>query len=179
METTPSLSVTDEDLQSFVTQSVDSVFSTMLSTNAAFEKTVEYSDTSKQPVEQPFDTSQNIVASSVSFVGKVNGTIFLYINEELSVTLASKMLGLTPDEVKAEGFELVNDTLGEIANMTVGGFKNKICSLGYDCSLTIPSIVRGKNLQVTQSASFPVIRRFYRFDIEGSPFIFDLLLKKE
>ena len=38
--------------------------------------------------------------------------------------------------------------VGEITNMTVGTFKNGICDLGFQCKVTLPTVLRGSQLQV-------------------------------
>ena len=53
------------------------------------------------------------------------------------------MLGSTP-----ETNELVNDVIGELTNMIAGGLKSAYCDAGYPCSISIPTIIRGKSFTV-------------------------------
>ena len=178
MEINDSLLISEEELQSFIVEAVDAVFSTMLSGIAEF-KEMKGEEGDSFRLEAPINTENEVVASSVSFAGKVNGSLYIYMEDELSVILTSKMLGMTADKVKNEENRLVDDTMQEIANMTVGLFKHKICALGHDSLLTVPSIVRGKDISISISPTVPIFRRGFHFEMQGYPFVVDVLLKKE
>jgi chemotaxis protein CheX len=60
--------------------------------------------------------------------------------------MTGSLLGLEPDEVQAE--EIVNDAMGELANMVVGHLKSRLSDRGMPCVLTIPSIVRGSQFTI-------------------------------
>ena len=80
-------------------------------------------------------------------------------------------------ELIMQGPESLNDTIGEITNMTVGTFKNRLADLGYPCKLTVPTIVRGRGLSVRgiRGAS----RQVFHFDYAGTRISADLHIQLE
>jgi chemotaxis protein CheX len=79
------------------------------------------------------------------------------------------------DELASE-FEIVKDVVGEISNMTIGGFKNGICDLGFNCRVTLPTVLRGSQMEVdsVQSAR----RETFHFEFEGQPIVMDLFIQE-
>lgn len=80
----------------------------------------------------------------------MTGVICLYASVSFAKVITSRMLDLPLEKVDAN--EMVNDTLGELANMVVGYVKSHLCDGGLPCTMTIPSIVRGQQLSVEASA---------------------------
>ena len=165
-------------LREMIHSSVSSVFSTMMSkeVTSVDPTTVEEDDKAAAPLSY-FDADHSLIVGMVGFLGTVSGMMYLYIEEQLARTLCGAFLGMTQEEIAAEGFETINDTLGEICNMTMGSFKQQLCTTGLDCRLTIPSIIRGSHFSIETSAD--VARRAYPFSTDGSVFVVDVLLKVE
>jgi chemotaxis protein CheX len=115
------------------------------------------------------------IVGSVGFLGEINGLIYIHLDEAFAAWCTGQILGMAPGELRAAGDEPVNDAIGELTNMVVGGFKNALCDAGYPCKLTIPSILRGSNfcIQPTRSAH----RRRYRFACGDQLLVADILLK--
>lgn len=166
----------DTVIKDMVSDSIDKVFTTMLSTKITFKRLIPPAKPGEAGIK-PIVTKSGLVASSVGFLGNINGVIFLYLEEELSIKLTALMLGMLYDEVKAGGHETINDALGELTNMIVGTFKNKLCDMGYNCRLTIPSLLRGNDFSIESPANSPVMRRCYEFEILGMPYVVDILMK--
>jgi chemotaxis protein CheX len=70
------------------------------------------------------------VFGSVGFVGAIDGIVYLCIPDDFAEDAAAQILGMTLEEVRSTGDETVKDVIGEITNMTVGGFKNALCDVG-------------------------------------------------
>src|SRR6202012_1426446 len=87
---------------------------------------------------------ESFIAASVGFVGDVSGIVYIYLKAPLAQVLASRLLGIP--EAEADDDELTGDAIGELSNMIVGAAKSRLCDLGLACTLTIPSIIRGKGL---------------------------------
>jgi chemotaxis protein CheX len=87
-----------------------------------------------------------LMAGSVGFTGGANGVVYLHLTARFACTLASRMLGLP--EAELQGDEMVNDVIGELTNMIVGGGKSRLCDAGAPCVLTIPSVVRGQHFEI-------------------------------
>ena len=153
--------------------SVQDVFSTMLSLQVDLDKH-ESSMPTEEHVTPAYNASAEMVAANIGFSGKIYGMVYLCMDNELAKILTKQLLGM--DEVEDNDHETINDALGELANMTVGGFKNQLSHKGYNCQLTIPSILRGNNFTV-ESTSQSQRETFY-FDTEGKGFVADLFVRK-
>lgn len=160
--------LTPELLDRVVKQAFDYVFPILVKTNARFI------DNSPQ-IDSSILGDGGQVMGRVGFLGDVDGFINLRFTDEFSLVVAGLILGMSPEEIQAEGFDLVKDSLGELTNMAVGNFKNRLCDLGYPCKLTLPTIVLGTHLVVPTSKG--ASRRIYHFEIAGHPLLADLQIK--
>jgi CheY-specific phosphatase CheX len=112
------------------------------------------------------------VASSVGFSGVVTGVVYLYTTNSFARRCASSMLGIPDNEI--EGDDMVNDVMGEIANMVVGNLKSGLCDRGLSCVLTIPSIVRGRfSIEPISSSE----RKVFHFTCERRPLLVEVMIK--
>ncbi len=162
--------ITDQLVEDCVVRSVQTVFRTMLGHDAVLTRVPESTTPS-------VSTSSSQVIGCVGFLGSANGMIYLCLSDEFAKAASSQMLGMSPAEVEMSGNEVVHDVIGEITNMTVGGFKNAIADLGFPCKLTLPSIVRGHKLSIASIKS--ASRHIFRFEIAGHVLVADLQLKIE
>ena len=116
------------------------------------------------------------MVGTVGFLGDINGLIYLYFDEGAGVRErghpARNDRGGTGRRAATDA---VNDAIGEITNMVVGGFKNSFCDAGYPCKLTIPSILRGRNFCIEPISSAQ--RHIYHFDCDGHRVVADILMK--
>lgn len=117
------------------------------------------------------------VLGSVGFVGEINGIVFLGLTEDFGCHAAEIILGMTRAEVLADGSEALKDVIGEITNMTVGGFKNALCDIGFPCKLTLPTIVHGEKLSV--AAIKMATRHVFHFECGPHRIIADIQIKAE
>lgn len=164
--------ISDTVLRDLVNKAMSDVLITMLTLNS---KLIWVSD--DHPGEDTPQLCQNtpIVVGAVGFIGDVNGLIYLHFESEFATLVTSRLTGLSPEEIEAEGDEVVNDAIGELTNMTVGGFKNALCDMGLPCNLTIPSILRGSNFTIEPASS--ALRHVYQFEADGRKMTADLLLQ--
>lgn len=167
------IDISQEELVGMMTSSVQDVFSTMLSLQVDLDKH-ESSMPMEEHVTPAYSSESEMIAANIGFSGKIYGMVYLCMDASLAKTLTMQMLGM--DEVDDSDHETINDALGELANMTVGGFKNQLSHKGYSCQLTIPSILRGSGFTV-ESTSQSQRETFY-FDTEGSRFVADLFIRK-
>jgi chemotaxis protein CheX len=70
---------------------------------------------------------------------------------------------------------MVNDAVGEIANMVVGNLKSRLADRGLNCILTIPSIVRGNNFRIEPTSCTQ--RRICSYQCDGDQVVVEVLLK--
>ena len=113
------------------------------------------------------------IAGAVGFIGDLTGVVYLYSSESLVRQLASRMLGIEESEV--DGGEMVNDTVGELANMIVGYAKTKLSEQGLSCVLTIPSFVRGSQFCVETTSS--TTRRVFAFRCDQHQLWVEIMLR--
>ena len=164
----PTAPITDELIHKSIVHAIQNVCNTMMKQNVGFvEKTTE-------PINNG-TASQSYIFGCVGFVGNIDGVVYLCITDDFAMSAASRILGMSPLEIKAEGDTVIKDVIGEITNMTVGGFKNALCDQGYPCKLTLPTIVRGQNLSVSSIKG--ATRHIFHFDCDGHRIIADIQIK--
>ena len=117
------------------------------------------------------------VMGNVGFVGEINGIVYLCMSDEFAVYAVGEILGMSPAEIEFEGPDVLKDAIGEVTNMTVGGFKNALCDVGFPCKLTLPTIVRGLDLKA--GAIKGASRHIFRFECSGRPLVADIQIKME
>src|SRR4051812_19744502 len=115
------------DVDNLVTSAVTEVFTTMLNFPVR-----------RDPPDTVIRNGEPQVAGSVGFIGIVSGVVYIYWTARFAKSMTGKMLGLTEKEATDE---MVNDAVGELANMVVGYMKSRFSDRGMPCVLTIPSIV--------------------------------------
>lgn len=168
-----SAQISDAVFRETITRAIQDVMKTMLNKSASFHSESEAETNNGKSIEI---CGQQVVGT-VGFIGDINGLIYLYLGTELAHLGAGHLLGMSKEELEEAGDEVVNDAIGELTNMTVGAFKNQLCDRGFQCKLTIPSILRGSNFTIEPISS--ATRRVYCFDVSGHRLVADLLMKVE
>ena len=91
-----------------------------------------------------------VVTGLIDLVGaETTGSLAISFSKPVALEIANKMLRLETDEVD----EMVEDLVGEMANMMAGGAKAIYQEQGYDFELTLPSVLSGENHLVKHSVS--------------------------
>ena len=104
--------------------------------------------------------------------------VYLYMETDLAAQIAAGITGMSTAEVLApDNTEIVKDVVGEITNMTVGTFKNGICDLGFQCKVTLPTVLRGSQLQVETVSGAQ--RWTFDFEVMGRPLVADLFIQQD
>ena len=151
-----------DDMDELVGSAVTKLFGTMLGMQM---KPV--------PVQGGFADGETHVAGVVGFVGKLNGVVYVYTTQAFAHRITSILLGLDASEVTPG--EMVNDAMGEVANMLVGQMKSRLTDRGIPCVLTIPSVVRGSNFSVEAITSTE--GHIFSYEAEGNRIFIQFLLK--
>jgi len=128
------------DLEELVTPAVTELFSTMLGMTML-----------PVPLEPGFADGETHVAGAVGFVGRLSGVVYAFTTVAFARRITATFLGL--QEAEVEGDEMINDAMGEMANMLVGHMKSRLSDRGMPCVLTIPSVVRGSHFSVEAISS--------------------------
>jgi CheY-specific phosphatase CheX len=100
------------------------------------------------------------VTGAIGLSGKVNGIVYTAYSEGLSKHVAKKILG------GAAGEQDVLDVVAELTNMITGNLKSTLCDMGYNCTLSIPSVMRGDEVSVSAKNATICVGNDYA--IEGS-----------
>jgi chemotaxis protein CheX len=124
-----------EPFEVLLRTAVNEVFSTMVGL-----------DLQPRPSADCTFNGQPQIASSIGFTGQLTGVVYLYTTIRFAHHLTRHLLRLTDLEPATE--EMVNDAMGELANMVVGHFKSRLTDRGIPCVMTIPSIVRGSQFGI-------------------------------
>lgn len=171
---TASQPITDAIVQDAITNAVQNVCRTLVKQEVRLVGRTPTPPEGTDPAPAPLVIQ---VMGNVGFVGDINGIVYLCMSDDFAAYAVGEILGMTPNEVLFEGPEVIKDAIGEVTNMTVGGFKNALCDLGFPCKLTLPTIVRGANLKA--GAIKGASRHIFRFECSGRPFLADIQLKIE
>ena len=171
--------ISDPELETLASNAINSVFNTMLNKTVTIAESVKVDEGSfdKGGVRLPVDTSQPMIAGTVGFLGGLTGIMYIFMELPLALEVTCRMLDLEPEDIDADDHEMVNDAIGELTNMIVGTFKNDLSNKGYECRMTIPSILRGSNFSIEPAEV--ALRRIYKFDCGGRSFVIDVLMKEE
>lgn len=103
---------------------------------------VQAAENENDDVKPPLEL--NGVSGGVSFTGKMTGILYLNMTENLAKVAANRILGDDPGRPLDE----VNDVVGELTNMVTGNLKSKMADRGYNCALSIPTVMRGLKVSV-------------------------------
>jgi chemotaxis protein CheX len=161
----PALPITETIVRNSIVKAVQSICKTMMRRDA----------TLRPPGSVATNPPTFHLMASVGFVGDANGVVFLCLRNDFARFATSEILGLGPEDSDANDAEIIKDAIGEIANMTVGVFKNQLCDIGFPCKLTLPTIVRGQDLLV--GALRDASRHVFEFDCAGHSLTADIQLK--
>jgi chemotaxis protein CheX len=80
----------------------------------------------------------------VGLAGTLCGVVTVRCSSRTAAVIASKMLGIPPEEAANES----RDALGEICNMVAGAFKNQVPGLQQDCLLSVPTVISGADYEL-------------------------------
>jgi chemotaxis protein CheX len=164
-----------EEIRGMVNKSVVDVFKTMLSMDLKLSP--QATDSGEDTYDSPLSRSEGaLIVGNVGFVGVVSGMVYIAMTESFARKVAMEMLGMSDSEIGA-GHDLVNDVIGELTNMSSGGFKNQLCDKGFSCRLSIPSIIRGKYFVVEGTGA--QFRQIYIFSNGDDLLTFELFMKME
>ncbi|MBI5590617.1 MAG: chemotaxis protein CheX [Deltaproteobacteria bacterium] len=123
------------ELKGFCTNSIRSVFHTMLSMEVSVAET-----------DPSMELSGSKVVGCVGFAGDVVGNICVHVPKQFARVMTAAMLGMEVDEVEDD--EEINDVIGEVSNMVGGDMKSKLCDAGFPCVLSIPNVTSGSDFKI-------------------------------
>jgi chemotaxis protein CheX len=103
------------------------------------------------PKDRPEPELLDGVVGLLSFNGKWVGTGMLFCEDHFACRIGSAMMLHECKEINAD----VLDGIGEMANMILGNFKESLESLTGPLSLSVPTVVYGKNFSTRSPIQAP------------------------
>ena len=151
----------ETDLQQEIIDATKDVFDTMLmlpitSGVALSDKVYQFKDS---------------VSGMLGFSGDIQGMLTIHCPQNVAFTITEGLLGMSVESVDED----VKDTIGEMANMILGGIKDTFLNQGTDISLAIPTVMAGRSYQVkgVDYASWTTVPFF----LDDDEFLVELKLK--
>lgn len=157
--------ISDTLIQKSIALAMDNVFRTMLKRDAVFVEKIT-------PEALHASGIQFQVLGNVAFVGDACGIVYLCLTDGFAAHAVNHVLGSCGADLDLADHDLIKDVIGELTNMTVGGFKNALCDVGYPCKLTLPTIVRGTSVKVSSIKS--ALRHIFMFECAGHRIVADI-----
>jgi len=108
--------------------------------------------------DAPRPSVLNGITGSVSLTGKVNGTVYATYSPATAMSIAERILGMS-----GLSDTDVSDVIGELSNMITGNLKSQMADIGYNCQLSIPTVMRGDSIAVVVIDAPLSIRNTYFF----------------
>jgi chemotaxis protein CheX len=168
----PTQPITDTLIQDSIVKAVQNVTRTMLRQESVLVKT----DVAEGACNSLTTLgAAPYVIGNVGFAGEANGLVYLCFTDAFARHAAGNILGMSAAEIEIHGHEVVKDVVGEITNMTTGGFKNALSDYGFPCKLSLPTIVRGNQLSI--SAIKSASRGIFHFSCGNYRLIADVQVK--
>jgi chemotaxis protein CheX len=111
-------------------------------------------------VGKPYKASEGKAPVGVDIIGIIGltcksfkGTMAICFPTKTYLGVMSAMLGDTFTEMTPD----IQDGAGELLNIIFGYTKRVLNQQGYEIEMAIPSVISGKNLEVTQHSSDPSV----------------------
>ncbi len=173
-ETPKAFPLSTPEIDAQVVDSVAKVFDTMMNNQVKLFAAYNNGETpAKTHPKLQVAADQMMVVGMIGFLGNIKGVIYIYMDEATSITMTSSFLGMDPSALK-NNHETVNDAVGELSNMVSGTYKNQLCDKGYNCRLTIPSILRANNFTIEPLPG--ALHRMYQFEVFDSAIGLELVM---
>lgn len=114
------------------------------------------------------------ISGIMGLSGKLTGSMVLSFQTEMAKKLTAKMLDCEASELSAADLE---DAVGELTNMISGEAKKLLINTDYAFSISLPTVVSGKNQQVGWNQGTKRIG--ITLSVDGEDFVIYLVLSQE
>lgn len=86
-----------------------------------------------------------LLAATITFTGHIKGSLILLCSAGCAKKIARAMLMLEEDQPIEENE--MNDALGEVVNLAIGGFKSRLLTIGDEIKISIPTVTKGRDMR--------------------------------
>ncbi len=93
------------------------------------------------------------ISGVIGLGGEISGSAIISFPKEIALAVASAMLMEELSEINAD----VRDAIGEFTNIVVGNARNEIVNSGYNVTISTPTIIVGKDHNITHPQKIPFI----------------------
>ncbi len=129
------------------------------------------------PGKPGIKTTKTTYGSVTGIIGLVSatytGNMILSFEEKAILSIVSKMLCEEFAEVNKD----VVDAVGELTNMISGGAKAELSQEGYTFDMATPAMIVGKNVDISQLTSVPII--VIPFTTDTGSFVVEASIQKK
>lgn len=99
------------------------------------------------------------IATILGIAGDFKGQFIIALEEQVTLALASGILM----GAKVDTFdELAESAVAEVGNMIGGEASSLLYSSGYECDITVPSMVRGKEIEIALYPNAPIFVVYFQ-----------------
>lgn len=85
------------------------------------------------------------VTVTLSLIGQVEGTVLYGLSTDTALRLVSQIMGEPIDELD----DLAQSGIAELGNVMTGRASIKLAQAGYDCTISIPTVILGSNTRIS------------------------------
>ena len=125
--------------------------------------------TRDKPYRKEGKITNGDITGIIGFADKnLSGSVALSFPQETILKIYEAMMGAPADESNGE----VNDVVGELTNIVVGGAKVEFANLGYPYNIGLPIVVEGKNHTINHKHNNPII--VFPFSFENKKFSMEI-----
>ena len=137
----------------------------------AMETMVGVSPERDKPYIKDNRTTTGDITGVIGFAEKrISGSVALSFPTKTILKIYELMMGTPVEEINNE----VDDIVGELTNIVVGGAKKEFSELGLPFNISLPLVVSGTNHIIKHKHDNPVM--VIPYSVEGNKFIMEISL---
>lgn len=101
------------------------------------------------PSLKSISQTEHDVTVMIGLTGAVGGVVTYSMEIQVATSVASAMMG----GIKAEWDDMSESAVGELGNILTGSAVTRLYNRGYECQITPPTIINGKNMPISTSST--------------------------
>ncbi|MFC1513652.1 chemotaxis protein CheX [candidate division KSB1 bacterium] len=140
--------------------------------NNALETMAGATPDREKPFIKPDRATHGDVTGLIGFADKgISGSVALSFSFNAISKIYEMMMGMPVEKLNDE----VEDIVGELTNIVVGGAKKDFSEIGFPFHLSIPMVVSGKNHVIKHKHDNPIV--VIPYSIENGKFFLEISIK--
>lgn len=114
------------------------------SAGEAFETTIMMSIQRAEAAAKAYESAESIIGS-ISFKGPLEGSLTVKCDTESAARIAKSMMMM--EESDSIEIEEVEDAIGEVVNLVLGGVKSRLLESVGEIDISVPTVITGTRLE--------------------------------